>query len=90
MPEQPSSKDLVSVLAFTVKNLVRPLGLKQLNLPCLLTGTGMAFDWSIIGNVALASDNLVEDMQMSIDLAINGHTALLCTRVKLVGQEKSN
>lgn len=88
LPEEPSPKDLVSVLAFTVKNLVRPLGLKNLNLPCMLTGTGMAFAWSIIEEVSLASDNLVEDMQMSIDLAISGYTTLLCTSVKLTGQEK--
>jgi glycosyltransferase involved in cell wall biosynthesis len=47
-PAVPSSKDAVSAFAFTVKNLVRPLGLSQLNLPCLLTGTGMAFPWAAI------------------------------------------
>ena len=87
LPEEPTPKDLVSVLAFTVKNLVRPLGLRHLNLPCTLTGTGMAFEWSTIENISLASDNLVEDMQMSIDLAIKGSTTLLCPTVKLTGQE---
>src|SRR5437870_4539713 len=33
----------LSALAFRFKNLVRPLGLHNLRLPCLLTGTGMAF-----------------------------------------------
>lgn len=87
LPENPSPKDLVSVLAFTVKNLVRPLGLRYLNLPCTLAGTGMVFEWSTIKNISLASDNLVEDMQMSIDLAIKGFTTLLCPTVKVTARE---
>ena len=54
-PARPSPKDAVSVLAFTVKNLVRPFGLRQLGLPNLLTGTGMALPWSLIHTVSLAS-----------------------------------
>ena len=33
----------LAAFAFTVKNQIRPSGLKQLGLPCPLTGTGMAF-----------------------------------------------
>ncbi|MEM8672357.1 MAG: glycosyltransferase family 2 protein [Cyanobacteria bacterium P01_G01_bin.67] len=87
LPEHPKFKDFVSTLAFTVKNLVRPIGLKRLNLPCFLTGTGMAFSWSTINKVSLANDNLVEDMQLSIDLAIAGHPTMLCPDVKVVGRE---
>lgn len=87
LPENAGSRDLVSIFAFTVKNLVRPLGLKNLKQPCLLTGTGMAFAWSIIGEKSLASDNLVEDMQMSIDMAVEGYTTLLCTDARIVSQE---
>jgi len=73
-PTDPSPKDSISALAFLVKNLVRPRGLKQLGQPCLLTGAGMAFPWAVISQAALASGNLVEDMQLALDLAIAGHT----------------
>jgi hypothetical protein len=33
----------VAQFAWRVKNFVRPLGLRKLNLPCQLMGTGMAF-----------------------------------------------
>jgi cellulose synthase/poly-beta-1,6-N-acetylglucosamine synthase-like glycosyltransferase len=68
-----------------VKNLVRPSGLKQLGFPSLLTGTGMAFPWSIIRSVSLASSNIVEDMQMSLDLAIAGHPTVFCPEAKVTG-----
>jgi len=77
-PPNPTPKDSISALAFLVKNLVRPSGLKQLGFPSLLTGIGMAFPWSIIRSVSLASDNIVEDMQMSLDLAIAGHPTVFC------------
>jgi cellulose synthase/poly-beta-1,6-N-acetylglucosamine synthase-like glycosyltransferase len=84
-PGRLAPKDAVSILAFTVKNLVRPLGLTRLGLPCLLTGTGMAFPWSMIHTVSLASGNIVEDMQLSLDLAIAGYPATLCAEAKVTG-----
>ncbi|NJR49406.1 MAG: glycosyltransferase family 2 protein [Leptolyngbyaceae cyanobacterium CSU_1_3] len=79
-------KDSVSAFAFKVKNLVRPSGLAQLGLPCLLTGTGMAFPWSVIRSVNLASGDLVEDMKLSLDLAVTGHPPLLCQDAIVIGQ----
>jgi cellulose synthase/poly-beta-1,6-N-acetylglucosamine synthase-like glycosyltransferase len=84
-PPNPTPKDSISALAFIVKNLVRPSGLKQLGFPSLLTGTGMAFPWSIIRSVSLASSNIVEDMQMSLDLAIAGHPTVFCPEAKVTG-----
>ena len=78
-------KDAVSALAFMVKNLVRPKGLDRLGLPCLLTGTGMAFPWSVIRKAYLASSNIVEDMQLGIDLAIAGHAPVFCPDAKVTG-----
>ena len=71
--KNPKPTHSISALAFMVKNLVRPRGLAQLGLPCLLTGSGMAFPWSVIASAPLASGNIVEDMQLGIDLAIAGH-----------------
>lgn len=84
-PPNPQPKDAISALAFTVKNLVRPLGLRRLGMPCLLTGTGMAFPWSIICKTPLASGNIVEDMQLSLDLAIANYPTLFCAEAKVIG-----
>jgi cellulose synthase/poly-beta-1,6-N-acetylglucosamine synthase-like glycosyltransferase len=82
---EPSLKEAVSAFAFKVKNLVRPLGLAQLGLPCLLTGTGMAFPWSVITPINLASGSIVEDMKLGFDLAIAGTPPVLCSSVTVVG-----
>jgi cellulose synthase/poly-beta-1,6-N-acetylglucosamine synthase-like glycosyltransferase len=71
VPANPSPKDQLSAFAFLFKNLVRPLGLARLGLPCLLTGTGMAMPWAIVGQVS-ASGALTEDIQLGIDLAQRG------------------
>ena len=85
-PEKPDPKDAVSAFAFKVKNLVRPLGLTQLGLPCPLTGTGMAFPWSVIRSVELASGHIVEDMKLGLDLAIAGYPPTLCSTAHVVGR----
>ncbi|MEB3282045.1 MAG: glycosyltransferase family 2 protein [Lyngbya sp.] len=85
IPPQPTPKDSISALAFLVKNQVRPQGLERLNFPCALTGTGMAFPWSILGQVSLASGNIVEDMQLGVDLAIAGHPPLYCPEGLVTG-----
>lgn len=84
-PPQPTAKDAVSALAFSVKNQVRPVGLEQLGLPCLLTGTGMAFPWGVLRGAKLASGNIVEDMQLAVDLSIAGHPASFCGEAKVMG-----
>lgn len=82
-PANPSPQDLVSRLAILVKNLVRQQGLARLGLPSLLYGTGMAFPWSVINQVSLASGNIVEDMQLGIDLALAGYPALFYSGAKV-------
>ena len=62
----------VAEFAWQVKNVVRPLGLKRLGLPCQLMGTGMAFPWNAISTVNLASGSIVEDMKLGLDLALAG------------------
>ena len=82
-PFNPGSKDAVSLLAVIVKNLVRPSGLYQLGVPCLLTGSGMAFPWSTLSKVSLASGSIAEDMQLAVELAIAGHTPVFCSEAKV-------
>jgi cellulose synthase/poly-beta-1,6-N-acetylglucosamine synthase-like glycosyltransferase len=82
----PTPRDRVSTWAFMVKNLVRPLGLSQLGLPCPLTGTGMAFPRHQIEKANLATGNIVEDMQLGLDLALAGHAPRLCPGARVTGR----
>lgn len=84
-PPQSTPTRAISALAFLVKNQVRPQGLERLGLPCLLTGTGMAFPWAVIQKAPLASSNLVEDMQLGLDLAIAGYPPRLCPTAQVLG-----
>ncbi len=59
--------------AWRVKNQVRPSGSQRLGIPCPLMGTGMIFPWAVIENAPLASGHLAEDMQLGVNLALNGH-----------------
>lgn len=80
-----SPKITISTLAFLVKNLARPWGLARMGLPIMLTGTGMAFPWSIIQTCSLATSNIVEDMQLGIDLAIAGYPPIFCPEAHVIG-----
>ena len=68
----------VAEFAWRVKNWIRPLGLHALNLPCQLLGTGMAFPWEVIQSANLATEHLVEDLKLGLDLAVAGHPPLFC------------
>jgi len=76
----------VSAFAFLVKNLVRPAGLRRLGIPCQLLGTGMAIPWSLMDLRRLATGNIVEDMQLGIDLAVDGHPPVFCPEARVTGE----
>lgn len=76
----------VAAFAFLVKNVVRPLGLRRLGQPCLLTGTGMAFPWAVIRDARLGHGHIVEDMQLAVDLAAAGHPAVFAPDVDVRGE----
>jgi cellulose synthase/poly-beta-1,6-N-acetylglucosamine synthase-like glycosyltransferase len=69
--------------AFLVKNWVRPLGLKNLDGPVQLLGTGMIFPWDAIRTVPLASGHLVEDLKLGLDLAAMGKAPRFCPSAKV-------
>ncbi len=77
-PQQANPNTLFAEFAWRVKNWVRPLGLKNLSLPCQLMGTGMAFTWPVIRSAEIASGRIVEDLNLGLDLAANGHPAMFC------------
>ena len=76
----------IPVLAFMVKNVARPAGLRRLGLPCLLTGAGMAFPWAVISRASLASGNIVEDLQLGLDLAAAGHAPAFCPAARFTSR----
>jgi cellulose synthase/poly-beta-1,6-N-acetylglucosamine synthase-like glycosyltransferase len=78
-----SSLRSLAILANRFTNLVRPLGLLRLGMPCRLMGTGMAFPWSIAENLRLSGENIVEDLQLGIDLAVRGHLPLFCPEARV-------
>ncbi len=84
-PNQPSPKDSISAFAFKVKNLVRFRGMEQLGISCLLAGTGMAFPWSVIRSVNVASSDIVEDMKLGLDLNIAGYPSSFCPDAIVIG-----
>lgn len=75
----------LSAFAVLLKNKIRPLGLYQLGLPSLLTGTGMAFPWNVIRSAQLGTGNIVEDMKLGVDLALAGCPPRLCPEAELSG-----
>ena len=62
----------VGSFAWRVKNIVRPMGLANLGLPCQLMGTGMAFPSSGIVKLDLETGHLVEDMVFGLELTAAG------------------
>ncbi len=85
-PDNPGVNDLISTLSLRVKNLVRPVGLTRLGLPCLLMGSGMALPWSLMSKISLAGCKTVDDMQLAVDLAIAGHPPLFCQDAHVQGR----
>lgn len=79
-PSGASLKQRVAAFAWRVKNYARPEGARRLGLPCALMGTGMAFPYALIEDAQLASGHLVEDMELGVNLALEGKGAEFCPR----------
>ncbi|WP_133365826.1 glycosyltransferase family 2 protein [Qipengyuania sediminis] len=67
----------ISSFAMVVKNLFRSRGMQRLGGAALLTGTGMAFPWSLFAEAQLATGSIVEDLSLGIELTRAGHPPLL-------------
>ena len=85
-PDNTSLKDKISMFALKIKNLVRLQGLNRLGLHCLLTGSGMAFPWSVINQVSLAGCKTTDDTQLTVDLALNGYGPMFCEDALVMGR----
>ncbi len=63
----------VAEFAWIVKGEVRSAGYQRLGLPCQLKGTGMAFPWCLVDADKFRSANIVEDLELGIQLTLEGH-----------------
>ena len=63
----------ISNFAFWLKNAVRQRGTDRMGGAALLTGTGMAFPWTLFETLPLATSNIVEDLALGIYLTENGN-----------------
>lgn len=62
----------ISNFAMLVKNLVRQRGMTRMGGAALLTGTGMAFPWTIFAEAPLANADLAEDLALGVTLTRSG------------------
>lgn len=85
-PEDTTLTDRISMFALKVKNLVRLLGLNRMGYHSLLTGSGMAFPWSVIERVSLAGSKTTDDTQLTVDLALTGCTPVFCEDALVMGR----
>jgi cellulose synthase/poly-beta-1,6-N-acetylglucosamine synthase-like glycosyltransferase len=83
LPPRLDPRTAINAVAFLIKNRVRPLGLLRLGLPCQLTGSGMAFPWSVIRKAPPMGAYLVEDMLMGLELARLGSSPSFCPEARI-------
>lgn len=81
----PPSRRLAELISL-LRNVVRPRGLSRLGAPCLLTGSGMAFPWSLLRAAPLESGSVVEDVQLAIDLAADGTPPYFCAAARVTSE----
>ena len=85
-PAGGGTRDMISHIAFTVRNHIRPMGLMRLAGVCPLFGAGMAFPFATIAKAPLASGNIVEDLALALDLATDGAPPMLCPAARVDGE----
>ncbi|MBK7727716.1 MAG: glycosyltransferase family 2 protein [Gammaproteobacteria bacterium] len=92
-PEEGHRLAKLSSLAITLKNYIRPLGLHQLGLPCLLNGSGSAFPFRLIREAPHGEGSIAEDYQLSVDLLNLGYPTTFVPEARvdsrLPGRERS-
>lgn len=72
----------LTVLGNRWQNLVRPLGLAKLGLPCLLQGSGMAIPWHLVASIGLENQSLGEDKQLGIEMSLAGYPPIFSLDTK--------
>lgn len=78
-----SIKMKIAEFGWLLKNYVRPLGFSIINLPCQLTGSGMAFPWRHISKINFATGHIVEDMKLGLEAAEIAAAPVFCPNAKV-------
>jgi cellulose synthase/poly-beta-1,6-N-acetylglucosamine synthase-like glycosyltransferase len=86
LPAHGKPRHDLEMLAFRIKNLVRPSGLDRLGLPCFLNGSGMAFPARVLERANLASGRIAEDRWLTVDLALAGHSPVFCREANVTSR----
>lgn len=73
----------LSSLATLLKNLVRPLGLHALGLPCLLGGSGSAYPFGALRKAPQGEGSIAEDYQLTIDLLRLGYPSIFVSEARI-------
>ena len=76
--------ELFGQFAWIVKNWVRPLGGSAIGMPCMLTGSGMAFPWDVINEAELANSHITEDLKLGLDFILKDVPIRFCPEVLVV------
>lgn len=82
-PDRRSSRTDVGELAVFIKNVLRPAGLSRAAMPCLLTGSGMAWPAQHLGVAGFSEASLVEDMEIGIESALEGRPPVFCESARI-------
>lgn len=67
-----SIKQKLDAFTFHLKNRVRAAGLQAMGAPVHMSGSGVALKWEHLDGLALATSNIVEDMEIGLKLAALG------------------
>jgi len=84
-----SSKVQISNFALWIKNVVRQRGGRRAGGGAILTGTGMAFPWELFERMPLATDSIVEDLSLTVDLARSGAAPLFLEQAQVISAAAS-
>lgn len=79
----------LSNFAFMLRNLIRQRGLQRLAGRVHLTGTGMAFPWTLFAEADLSGGSIVEDLELGLSLAARGHPPGLVEQATVWSQAAS-
>lgn len=84
-----SRKVQISNFALWLKNVVRQRGAHRAGGGAILTGTGMAFPWEIFEKMPLDTGSIVEDLSLTVDLALSDKAPLFLDQAEVVSAAAS-
>jgi cellulose synthase/poly-beta-1,6-N-acetylglucosamine synthase-like glycosyltransferase len=85
-----SSLARFSAMAFYIKNVVRQLGLSRLGGPAILTGSGMAFPWSLFAAMPLETGHVTEDLMLGVWCTLAGKPPVFLPQAVVRGEASSD